>query len=370
MRLHRHLHAMVRGAAVVLLLVLSPLVPVADPSGSPMALAADGAFVTGATSYTVEPDRRRVHARVELRIKNTTPNRVSGNVTTQIYYAEWGIGVQDEATNVRVTRGGSRLRASVKQEEGYKLVRFDLGPNLFYGQTAPIRVDYDLPDGGARSESPIRVGSAFTTFYAYAHGDDRASVRIVFPVGYEITTRGDDVQTTSDAIATVLTTPGSVDAGKWFVVVTADRPAGLKVDTLEVPIGGEDRLVEIRAWPEDDVWSGKVHDLLLRGYPELEIFSFHLDSVFCHAAHASGAPEVVLPEPMRIYHIEHGTGSGWTPEGQRALFARLAAADIPWLSDADLRGWAAQMRRLRAPLIFNRGGWGLEGESLDESYLT
>jgi len=108
----------------------------------------------------------------------------------------------------------------------------------------------------------------------------------------------------------------------------------------------------------------------LRGYPELEIFSFHLDSVFCHAAHASGAPEVVLGEPMRIYHIEHGTGSGWTPEGQRALFARLRERGIPWLSDADLRGWAGQMRRLGAPLIFNRGGWGLEKETLDESYLT
>lgn len=38
----------------------------------------------------------------------------------------------------------------------------------------------------------------------------------------------------------------------------------------------------------------------LRGYPELDIFSMNIDSVFCFAAHYGGAREEVLPEPMRI----------------------------------------------------------------------
>ncbi len=63
----------------------------------------------------------------------------------------------------------------------------------------------------------------------------------------------------------------------------------------------------------------------LRGYPEFDLFSMNIDSVFCYAAHYGGAREEVLPDPMRIYHIEHATGSGWTPEGQEQLFERIRA---------------------------------------------
>src|SRR5262249_28099540 len=49
----------------------------------------------------------------------------------------------------------------------------------------------------------------------------------------------------------------------------------------------------------------------MRGYAELDIFSMHLDSLLCHAAHHGGAQECLLGEPMRIFHIEHAAGSGW-----------------------------------------------------------
>ena len=105
----------------------------------------------------------------------------------------------------------------------------------------------------------------------------------------------------------------------------------------------------------------------LRGYPELQIFSFNLDSVLCHAAHHAGARETVLPEPMRIYHIEHATGSGWTPEGEEALFKSLAARGIPWLDHDGLLDWAADMNRYQAPMIFNGDGWGFADEPLRET---
>jgi hypothetical protein len=105
----------------------------------------------------------------------------------------------------------------------------------------------------------------------------------------------------------------------------------------------------------------------LRGYPELEMFSFHLDSVLCYAAHYAGATETVLADPMRIYHIEHAAGSGWTPEGEGKLFARLAAAKVPRLSDRMVLEWALQMQTLQAPVVFNRDDWGLAGEELPEA---
>ncbi len=105
----------------------------------------------------------------------------------------------------------------------------------------------------------------------------------------------------------------------------------------------------------------------LRGYPELDIFSMNIDSVFCFAAHYGGALEEVLTDPMRIYHIEHGSGSGWTPEGQQKLWERLAAKRIPVLDNEDVLQWGAQMRRLNSPMIFNHEDWGLSNVSLDET---
>jgi FkbM family methyltransferase len=105
----------------------------------------------------------------------------------------------------------------------------------------------------------------------------------------------------------------------------------------------------------------------LRGYPEWDIFSMNIDSVFCFTAHYGGALEEVLADPMRIYHIEHGSGSGWTPEGQQKLWERLAAKRIPVLDNEDVLQWGAQMRRLNSPMIFNHEAWGLADLSLNET---
>ena len=107
----------------------------------------------------------------------------------------------------------------------------------------------------------------------------------------------------------------------------------------------------------------------LRGYPEFDMYSFNIDSVLCYAAHHGSAREEVLKEPMRIYHIEHGTGSGWTPEGQARLFDQLRAKGIPWLEYGEIIGWAEQMHRFNSPIIFNHENWGLADRELLETGL-
>jgi hypothetical protein len=108
----------------------------------------------------------------------------------------------------------------------------------------------------------------------------------------------------------------------------------------------------------------------LRGYPEFDLFSMNLDSVLCHSAHHAGFREEILPDPLRIYHIEHGTGSGWTPEGQNQLFDRIRARGIPMLDYADFVQFAEQMRRFDSPMIFNREDWGLGDIVLTETALN
>ena len=105
----------------------------------------------------------------------------------------------------------------------------------------------------------------------------------------------------------------------------------------------------------------------LRGYPEFDLFSMNLDSVFCFAAHHGGATEEVLADPMRIYHIEHGTGSGWTPEGQAKLFQRIEALGLSYLDNDTVLKLAQQMRRLESPMIFNGENWGFAGDELRET---
>jgi hypothetical protein len=105
----------------------------------------------------------------------------------------------------------------------------------------------------------------------------------------------------------------------------------------------------------------------LRAYPEFDLFSMNIDSVFCYAAHHGGARELQLPDSMRIYHIEHGSGSGWTPEGEARLFNRVKASGLTFLSNTEVVSWAAQMRRLDCPFIFNRDNWGLAEFNLPET---
>jgi hypothetical protein len=107
----------------------------------------------------------------------------------------------------------------------------------------------------------------------------------------------------------------------------------------------------------------------LRAYPEFDLFSMNLDSVFCSTAHYGGVREEVLADPMRIYHVEHGTGSGWTPEGQAKLFERVAAKGLSFLDNEEVLMWAAQMKRLNSPMIFNHEDWGMAGDDLKETVL-
>ncbi len=128
-------------------------------------------------------------------------------------------------------------------------------------------------------------------------------------------------------------------------------------------------------WPDflhltacgDFTMLAREHWFDLRGYPEFDMFAMNIDSLFCWAAHYGGANEHVLEDPMRIYHIEHEMGSGWTPEGQTKLFERMAEKGVPWLDHTDVIRWACDMHRFGAPIIFNREDWGLEVEDLRDT---
>jgi hypothetical protein len=105
----------------------------------------------------------------------------------------------------------------------------------------------------------------------------------------------------------------------------------------------------------------------LRGYPEFPIWPMHVDALFCYTAYHAGIREEILRDPMRIYHIEHLTAAGWTPEGEEARSARLAAKGLTEMQYSEFTKWVNQMRRFNAPLIFTLGNWGLGDVELQEA---
>jgi hypothetical protein len=101
------------------------------------------------------------------------------------------------------------------------------------------------------------------------------------------------------------------------------------------------------------------HWFAVRGYPEFAVFPLHVDTLLCYQAHHAGARETVLTEPLRLYHIEHGSGTAWTGAGTPPILQRLKSEGIPFLGAGQVLRWATAMRRRERPLLFNPPDWGL-----------
>jgi hypothetical protein len=107
----------------------------------------------------------------------------------------------------------------------------------------------------------------------------------------------------------------------------------------------------------------------IRGYPEFEAFSFNIDSMGLLAAHYAGYKEVSLLPPCVCFHIEHGIGSGWTPEGEQKLFSRLRDAGILNPEWPVLAPLVDEMREQGKSLEFNHAGWGMADFDLPEQTM-
>ena len=107
----------------------------------------------------------------------------------------------------------------------------------------------------------------------------------------------------------------------------------------------------------------------IRGYPEFASYSFNIDSTGLIAAHYAGYQEVSLLPPCVCFHIEHGVGSGWTPEGEKHLFNRLEKAEILNPEWPVLMPLVDEMRKEERALEFNNVSWGLAYIELPERTL-
>jgi hypothetical protein len=107
----------------------------------------------------------------------------------------------------------------------------------------------------------------------------------------------------------------------------------------------------------------------ITGYAEFAAYSFNIDSLGVVAAHYAGYGEVALLPPCVCFHIEHSLGSGWTPEGEKKLFARLEERKILNPEWEVLYPIVEGMKLGQLPVAFNGPAWGLADFELPEEPL-
>jgi hypothetical protein len=104
----------------------------------------------------------------------------------------------------------------------------------------------------------------------------------------------------------------------------------------------------------------------LKGYPEWNMYSWHIDTVLLYQARQHRIKAQHLPTNMPIFHIEHDLGSGYSPEGANLLFERLKSKGISFLTDTDLHKLVKQQNRSKVKVTYNEDSWGMVDQTFDE----
>ena len=376
LRLRRRLAAIVITAAA-----LAPLFTLASVATAPVALGADGLQFRTASRYVLVPERAVVRVTVDVTLGNLQPDTVRGTIRTRYYYDRISFAAQDESSHLVATDGGRRLTATKSEQKGFDLVTVRLASNLYYRQTQTFRITYDLPGSKPRSDSDIRVGRAFASFYAWSSGDG-GTVRIEIPAGFDVDTYGDDVRTTRSGGRTILTaTVNATD--RWYVGVYADNPKNLAARELELP---NRESIVVRSWPEDRAWADHVSELLTTALPaledllglpwpvlgDLEVSEVHTPTLEGYAGiYDVTNDEIVITEDLDDLVIVHEASHAWfntrlfderwANEGLADLYASLALEDAG--QEREHAPDASRTAKAAFPLL----DWGPPGRIDDEA---
>jgi len=218
--------------------------------------------------------------------------------------------------------------------------------------TKMLRVDrYDI-----HRDIPLEFSVDETLAYAWSH-PVRANRRLG-PKALVENLYGDEVfkrqiQPGSDAASLVAGIDVATVQGDWAVLPQRDTG----IDDLHSNACGDFTLLSREGWET------------IHGYAEFAAYSFNIDSFGLAAAHYGGFEETALLPPCVCFHIEHSLGSGWTPEGEQKLFARLQEKKILNPEWEVLYPLVEAMRLGELPVALNGPSWGLAAFELPEEPL-
>ena len=309
-------------ALVALVAVLGALAPVT----APVVQAAGTLRLKVDSTYRIDANDGVIRVRLDVTATslkaNTTRRTSTGTIVTSYWYDRLFFALQRDARSVVATSGGSTLRTSLDTKERFRELSVRI-PNLYFQQTRKVRIEYDLPGGKPRSTSDIRVGEAFATFTAWAHGDPgRSTVRVVMPAGFTDTGYGRKLTARKDDGRTVLGSGSISDPDAWYAVIIADRPGAL----TDVRVGPPEEPIVVRAWPEDTAWRDQVSSVLEDGLPilkdligldwpvvdELTVTEVHTPLLEGYAGiYDSTVDEIRISEDLDAQTILHEASHAW-----------------------------------------------------------
>ncbi len=262
-RLHRWLLLVV---AVVLTSTLGISVSVTAQS------AGNGLEEQSINSFEFDPARGVVRVAIDITLRNVTTDRVDGNAANRTFFDGYGVAVPLGAENIIATRNGNALDGELivdPEFPAFSLYRFDLGTQLFSGQTTNLRVEYDHLGAAPRDPVPWRINEAYAGFVAFGLGDDGlVTVRITQPEGYqfdEFTDLTGFDTSAPDEFGTVVHTRSGLNEDVEITVGLANDerlvPRALDVDGVDI---------ELRSWPDDPEWADFAAARVESGIPALE----------------------------------------------------------------------------------------------------
>ena len=165
-----------------------------------------------------------------------------------------------------------------------------------------------------------------------------------------------------------LTLPSLLKSSHKWRIGNLKKNLSSLVFSLKQQLGSRNKILHTCACGDFTLFSKQDWENL-KGYPEWALYSWHIDSIVIYQAFHNGIKMVNLDSSYRIYHIEHGQGSGWTPEGANMLFNRLDKSSIEYLDDDDLEELFFQQlsnKKNCKKTVYNQV-WGAPNQHFPES---
>ena len=191
----------------------------------PPATAADGGLVVVAqTRYQVLPADHRVHVTIDAVATSLEPDTPQG----QVYYSGITFAVPAGATNVAACSGGQHIGARAQStDDDFTLIEVTFGRGVFFRQSYPYTVSFDLVDPGGAGTRDLRIGSSLAAFPVWAfgtQGEPGGSVRVELPEGYTPDVQGSEMAEGELPDGGLLLTAEPADPFAFFAYVIG-RPA-------------------------------------------------------------------------------------------------------------------------------------------------
>jgi hypothetical protein len=374
-------------AAIAVAIAVATFAGSALGGGASTALAAtpDLTLVT-TTTYDVLPDKALVHVTSAI----TATNHLKDTVTQQFFFQTAYLSVQPGTSGFKLTSPGLKPSVAVAaRKPTYTLLKLNFGKKLAARKSLKLTLTFDEKDPGGAPERAFRVSPSIVAFTAWAFATPStsgSSVNVRFPAGYTVTVgRGPLSGPTIDPTGGLVWASGPLASPLAFIAdLTADRPGDYTHTSLTATIGGVATSIDLRSWPDDTAWRGRVGDLLVRGLPVLAseigvpwpidgqlvvqealirstggyagVFDPANKTLLVSYAASSG---VVLHEAAHVWFNGRLVADRWAAEAFASYYASVAATELgvpttdPQLTDA--------VRAAAFPL----NAWGPIGSNTD-----